>query len=834
MNSSLNPIVFALRHPITMMAAVAALVVGSALAVQRMAMDVFPTLDLPVIYIAQPYTGMDPAQMESQITNYYEGYSIYISGIQHVESKNIQGLSVVKLFFHPGTNMAQAMAETVGYVNRAHANMPPSALPPYILRFDTGSVPIGYLALDCDSDRPIAELQDFALQRVRPVFASLPGVSSPPPAGGNARTIMVNVDPERLHAYHLSPDDVVTALTNGNLVMPSGNLRVQDQMPIVPSNAQVRDPKELANLMVKPDPSHNIYLRDLATIEDTQDTPTGYALVNGKRTVFILVTKRADASTLNVVNALKAAIPRMQDALPQDVHLRYVFDQSPYVTRAMWGVGGEGLLGAVLTGLMVLLFLRDWRSVVVVVLNIPLALMGALTALWVTGQTINIMTLGGLALAVGVLVDEATVEVENIHAQMHGTESVAVAVRRGNSETAVPRLLAMLCILAVFVPMFFMEGSVRNMFTPLALAVSFSMITSYLLSSTFVPVVSVWLLRHHGKHESAAPRRTFFDRVQDGYAWLLQKLLPWRWPVVGAYLGLSALILVGVGSQVGTEIFPRVDTGQFQLRLKAATGTRIELTDEIAKKGRRRKIVSDEAGPGKVDSTVGFVGTTTPNFAINSVYVWTSGPEEAVLRIALKPDSGVRLDELRPRLRKELPEKLGAWLSQRLRKDGLTDEEIAERVAGLRLSFEPADIVNEVMSFGSPTPVEVVVYGVNLDDDRAYAAKVHEEMSKIASLRDLQYGQAMDYPTVRVNLDRERLGQSGVTVADVSRPLLEATSSSRLVIPELLGRPVERHRLPGAGAGPAARDELDGRPRHDADQADAERPDAAARRGQRA
>ena len=247
------------------------------------------------------------------------------------------------------------------------------------------------------------------------------------------------------------------------------------------------------------------------------------------------------------------------------------------------------------------------------------------------------------------------------------------------------------------------------------------------------------------------------------------------------YLAVSALILAGVGSQVGPEIFPRVDTGQFQLRIKAATGTRIERTDEIAKQAL--KIIADTAGPQNVEATVGFVGTTTPNFAINSVYVWTSGPEEAVLRVALKHDSPVRLDDLRPRLRKELPEKLGAWLTERLRKDGLNDDEIAHRIARLRLSFEPADIVNEVMSFGSPTPVEVVVYGTNLAADRAYAAKVHDEMSKITALRDLQYGQAMDYPTVDVQLDRERLGMSGVTVQDVAKPLLEATSSSRVVIP---------------------------------------------------
>jgi multidrug efflux pump subunit AcrB len=507
MSSSFNPIVFALRHPITVMAAVAALAVGAVLAVQRMAIDIFPTLDLPVIYIAQPYGGMSPAQMESQITSFYEGHSLYISGIHHVESKNVQGMALVKLYFHPGTNMAQAMAETIGYANRSKGYVPQGTVPPFIVRFDTGSVPVGYLVLETDDpgQYTMGQLQDLAIYRVRPIFGSLSGVSAPPPIGGNTRAVVVNVDPDKLRSYRLSLDDVVSALNEGNTITPAGNVRVHDQVPMVPINAMVRDPQELGNISLRP--GGDLFLRHVARIEEGSDIPTGYALVNGKRTVYMLITKRADASTLSVVNAVKENLGRMQDSLPSDVHVRFEFDQSPYVKRAMWGVGTEGLLGAALTGLMVLVFLRDWRSVLVVVLNIPLALMGALVALWATGQTINLMTLGGLALAVGILVDEATVEVENIHVQMGLTDSVALAVRRGNTETAVPRLLAMLCIIAVFLPVFFMEGAARNMFVPLALAVGFSMITSYLLSSMFVPVVSVWLLRGKEEAHAKAQRR---------------------------------------------------------------------------------------------------------------------------------------------------------------------------------------------------------------------------------------------------------------------------------------------------------------------------------------
>jgi multidrug efflux pump subunit AcrB len=780
MNSSLNPIVFALRHPITVMSGVGALVVATVLALVRMPMDIFPTLDLPIIYICQPYGGLHPLQMETQITAFLEGHTLYINGLHHVESKTIQGASLIKLHFHPGTNMAQAMAETVGIVNRARGYVPPGTLPPFIVRFDVSNVPIGFLVVDTESNRSAGELSDLVLTRVRPIFSTLQGVSSPPPMGGNSRAIVLSVDPDRLRTYHLSPEDLVAALNSGNVVLPSGNARIRDQMPLVQTNAIVRDPQDLGNIPIKP--GENLYLRDLCTISDSSDTQTGYALVNGRRTVYLTVTKTADASTLAVVNAIRANLPRMQESLPADCKVRFDFDQSPYVTRAMWGVAAEGALGAILTGLMVLLFLRDWRSVLVVVLNIPLALMGAVVALWTTGQTINLMTLGGLALAVGILVDEATVEVENIHSQMERTNSVALAVRRGNHETAVPRFLAMLCVLAVFLPMFFMTGAARNLFVPLALAVGFSMITSYLLSSMFVPVVSVWLLRRvHHDHPEHAARPTFLARVQRVYAGWLAKIMAWRWTLVGGYVVVSGVVLAVSYSRIGSQIFPNVDTGQFLMRVRAATGTRIERTEEIARKAL--DLIGEFAGPENVATTVGYVGVTPPGFSNQTLYLWSSGPEEAILRVALKEDSGVRIEALKARLRDELPTRLGKWLEERLQKDGLSAGEIAQRVAALRLSFGPADVINEVMSFGSPTPVEIVVYGTDQPANLAHAARIKEKLERVLGVRDLQYGQAQDYPTVDVKLDREKIGRSKITVQDVGRALLSATSTSRYVVP---------------------------------------------------
>ncbi len=753
----MNPITFAMRRPFTVMVLVVAVALGSVLAVTRMSIDIFPNLNLPVVYVAQPYGGMDPAQMEGLLTNYYEYHFLYISGIHHVESRNVQGMAVMKLFFHPGTNMAQAMAEVIGYVTRSRAFMPPGTVSPFITRFDAGSVPVGYLVLRSET-KSIGEIQDQALFKVRPMFASLPGVSAPPPFGGNQRTVVVRADPERLRSYAISPDELMTALTNGNTISPSGNVRIGKMMPIVPINSLVRDVKELETIPIRVGSNPSVYLRDVATVQDASDIPAGYALVNGRRAVYILVTKRADASTLSVVRTVKEALPKMQAVLPDDIRVSFEFDQSPTVTNAVRSLATEGALGAVLTGLMVLVFLRDWRSVIVVVLNIPVAICGALVALWLTGQTINLMTLGGLALAIGILVDEATVEIENIHHKMETIPSIASAVRLGNMDTAVPRLLAMLCILAVFLPSFFMQGAAQALFVPLSLAVGFAMVSSYLLSSTFVPVLSTWLLQHR-RSARHAEQRSVFDKGRDAYGRLLARVVALRWLVVPVYLVLTGLVIVGVGRELGLEIFPKVDAGRFQLRMRAPTGMRIEETEKLAL--GVLDTIRDEVGSDNVAISVGYVGLIPSSYPINAIFQWTGGPEEVLLRVALKKGTTVTVEHLKERLRTVL----------------------AEKMPEVRFSFEPADIVSDVMSFGSPTPVEFTVNGPSLADNHAYAEKVRAELEKVPSLRDLHFVQSLDYPTVSVQVDREKAGLSNVSVAEVARSLVAGTSSSRFVVP---------------------------------------------------
>jgi len=775
----MNPINFALRRPITVIVALIALVLSSLIAIRpkqvdqwlktvgvelplkRMPVDIFPALNLPVIYVCQPYGGMDPAQMEGLLTNYYEYHFLYINGIHHVESKNVQGTALMKLQFHPGTNMAQAMAETINYVNRSRAMMPPGTVPPFVMRFDTGSVPVGYLVLSSET-RTAAEITDIGLFKVRPMFAALPGVSAPPPFGGSARAVVLRVEPDKLRAYGVSPDEVVTALTNGNTVSPSGNLRLGDSFPIVPSNAMVKDIKELGNIPIRAGQPPNVYLRDLGEIQDASDLTTGYTIVNGRRAVYILATKRADASTMSVIDEIKNSLPAMQKELPDDIKVSFEFDQSPYVTGAIRSLVSEGILGAVLTGLVVLLFLRDWRSVIVVVLNIPLAILIAIVGLWLCGQTINLMTLGGLALAVGILVDEATVEIENIHVQRSRGQSIAWAVRNGNAQTAVPRLLAMLCTLAVFVPSFFMEGAARELFVPLSLAVGFSMIASYVLSSTFVPVICVWLMKgdHHsdGEHSSSAHS----DNPKSGgsvFSDSVAKLLAARWLLVPSYLVVTLGACWLIGTRLGLEIFPVTNANEFRIRLRAPDGTHIDRTEKYALDVL--DLVKEKVGANNVALTLGYVGTVPPSFPINSVYQFSRGPEEAILRVALKKNSGIRTEAMKEELRRTF----------------------AEAFPKLRVSFEPADIVSEVMSFGASTPIEIAARGGSLPENRDYLKRVEAELAKLPALRDIQMAQALDYPTVEIKVDRERAGLSGTTVSQITRSVVAATSSSRFVVP---------------------------------------------------
>jgi multidrug efflux pump subunit AcrB len=754
----------ALRRPITVLVAVIAVALTAVFAVSRMRADIFPDLDLPVIYVAQPYGGMSPAQMEGYITYYYEYHFLYVNGIESVESKSIQNTSLLKLTFHPGTDMAEALAQTIGYVNRARAFMPPGTVGPFIMRFDAGTVPVGYLVFASES-RSLGEIQDLALNRVRPQFATLPGLTSPPPFGGSQRTIVIRVDPDRLRSYGMSPDEVIRAVSAGNVIMPSGSVNIGEETRISPMNSVVANIDDLLALPIRTGAGPPVSIRDIGTVSDSTDIPTAYALVNGRRAVYIPVTKRPDASTLSVVSAVKANLGRFQALVPDDITVSYELDQSSNVAASLQAVLREAALGALLTGLMVLVFLRDWRSAGIVVVTIPIALLTAVIALWGAGQTINVMTLGGLALAVGILVDEATVAIENIHTHLARGVSVARGVLEASGEVVVPRMLAMLSVVAVFVPSFFMTGVSRSLFVPLSLAVGFSMIASFFLASSLVPVLSVWLLGRRGAASWQSHSDDWVDRLRHRLGQLLHHVAPARWSIVTVYLAMTIGVVAFVGLTLGREIFPAGGISQFQLRFRAPAGTKFESTERLATEVLDE--IKQAAGPNNVEITLGYIGVQPSSYPINTIFLWTGGSHEGVLQVALKPGAGIRLADFEETLRGRF----------------------SERFPTAQFSFEPGDIVNRIMNFGTSTPVEVAVTGPDFAASRTFAAKLRDELARIPALRDLQYGQALDYPAIQVDVNRQMAGQLGVTVDQVGRSFAAATSSSRFVAPNYWADP---------------------------------------------
>jgi multidrug efflux pump subunit AcrB len=749
-------VVRALRRPYTVLVLALTILLSSALAIRRAPADIFPDLGVPVIYVVQPYGGMSPSQMEGQLVGYYEYHFLYIAGIEHIESQSIQGMAMLKLYFHPGTDIAQSMAQVTAMAFRATSFMPPGTLPPFIVRFDAGSIPVGQLVFSSDT-RSDAEIQDQALFKVRPLLATLPGVSAPPPSGGKIRTIEVFVDSQKLRAYHLSPDEVAQQLAKNNLTLPQGNVRVGDKTMIATTNAMVKSVKELADIPLRTGNGPTVFVRDIGRVEDSADVVYNIALVDGRRTVYMPLTKRADASTLDVVANIKAALPAMRAQVPPDIHLDLVFDQSVYVSRSIDGLVFEGALGAILTAIAVLLMLRNLRAALIVIVTIPLSVLAAIVGLRLAGQTINIMTLGGLALSVGILVDEATVAIENIDTHLARGAPSGRAVLDAMREVMAPRFLAMLSVIAVFIPALFMVGIGRALFPPLAMAVAFAMIASYLLSSTVVPVLATWLLR-------AREPRQGKQRIRDGYARLASTIVRARWLAAPAYLAVVIPVVWLVAGGLPTQLFPRADNGQMQVRIRAPAGTRLERTEEIVR--AIDGAVRAEAGADHVALTLANIGSPPWSYPVNGIYVWNAGPQEALMLVSLRggaPSVPVLEDRLRARLQREMPD--------------------------VRVSFEAGDIVSQVLDFGAPTPIDVGVTGAKLDDTRAFAEKLRAALVQMRRLRDVQIRQALDYPTLDVTIDRERAGQLGLSADKIGRSVVDATSSSVLVVPNFWTNP---------------------------------------------
>lgn len=789
----MNLIRTALRKPITILVLVAGLFFFGTNAVRNIKVDIFPDLNLPVIYISHPFGGYTPTQMESFFGKQYVNLLLYVSGVKSIETKNIQGLTLMKLSFYAGTNMAQAAAEVTAFCNRAQVVFPPGSQPPFIIRFDASTLPVGQLVVRSKT-RSNNELLDLANSYVRSSFTSIPGLISPAPFGGSVRSIVIKVDPPLLQAHNLTADQVVTALRVNNQTSPSGNVRIGDYNYITPTNTTIKTLKDFENIPLFKGGVQNIFLRDIATVEDGADVTTSYALVNGKRSVYIPITKSADASTWEVVQNLKKALPRFQALLPDDVELSYEFDQSVYVMNAVKNLMTEGIIGAILTGLMVLLFLGDARGALIVILTIPASIISGVLFLQLFGQTINIMTLSGLALAIGILVDESTVTIENIHQHLDMGKPKALAVWDACKEIAFPKLLILFCILAVFAPAFTMKGIPGALFFPLALAIAFSMLTSYLLSQTFVPVLANWLMKGHHKTpgekkdskgkmpeeeeehtisdelaaceddtwdqkklllEHKGNRLTRFEKFRDRFIRFLERIFPYRKPIVAGYIILVTAAAIFLLNTIGRDVLPKVNSGQLQLRLRTPDGTRIERTEIVLIK--TLDILDSLVGKKNIDITSAFVGSHPPLFSTSPIYLFMSGPQEAVLQVQLSHEYKEDSDDLKERIRKRMSEVL----------------------PDVKLSFEPIELTDKVLSQGSPTPIEVRISGRNKKQNEAYAYLIMDKLKQVNYLRDVQLGQPIKYPAININIDRVKAAQLGVDVSDISRSLIASTSSSR-------------------------------------------------------
>jgi multidrug efflux pump subunit AcrB len=779
----MNIITMALKRPITMIVIFVSLLIFAVLSLIKIPIDIFPKLNLPTIYVVEPYGGMSPQQMEGFFATGLQDQFLYINGIKGIESKSIQGLTMLKLTFYEGTDMSEVASEMSILINRSLKFFPNGALPPLVVRYDASSLPVGELVFSSKT-KSLNEIFELASTRVRPMFASVHGLSATPAMGGNARTVLINIDPEKVREYDVSPDEVVAAIAKGNVMAPSGDIRVGNTMYMTTLNSLEQTVTEFSTIPLKVTGDKTVFVSDVAKVSDGADMRVSYALINGRRSIYIPVVKTADASTWEVVKDLKAHLKEMQSLLPDDVDIKYEFDQSVFVINAVKSLMTEGILGALLTGLMVLLFLRDLRSSLIVIVTIPISILIGCLMLSLAGQTINIMTLSGLALAIGVLVDEATVTIENIHQHIELGKPKARAILDACVEITLAKVLILLCILAVFAPSFLMTGVPRAMFLPLSLSIGFCMIASFVTSQTLVPILCNWFLdeakfagkHHHEFHhhagmtpagdddagkieeleeEKAHPQgMDFFHRLRLGYMNILERIITRKKLYVSLYIGIVVSLAAIAFFFIGKDLLPKVNNGQFQMRLRAMPGTRLERTEE---KVQQALAIIDSTVNGHVEISSAFVGPVGSNYATSNLYVFNTGTDEAVIQVDVEESYKIKTDELKEALRKN----------------------IHHLLPDVTISFEPIDLTEKIMSQGSNNPIEVRVAGKDMAQIETYADSLMDKMKTISELRDVMIQQPLHYPTISIDIDRYKIAQFGLNINNVSNSITAATTSSR-------------------------------------------------------
>jgi multidrug efflux pump subunit AcrB len=759
----------ALQRPYTFLMLAALIVLTGVLAIVNTATDIFPSINIPIVAVIWRYTGLLPEEMADRIVLFSERTAqTVVNDVEHTESQSVNGVAVVKYFFQPRAKRELAFAQITAVAQTQLQASPPGTQPPFILSYDASTVPILQLALSSESI-PEQEIFDLGNNILRTQLATVQGAALPYPYGGKQRQVEVDLDPAALRAHGLSGNDVVTAIGQQNLILPAGTQKIDTKEYFVKLNASPTEIEQMNGLPVKTINGSVVYVRDVAHVRDGYAPQTNIARVDGKRAVVMNVLKTGDASTIDVINGINAKLGPARATLPPDLKVEALSDQSLFVRAAISGVVRESVIAAALTGLMILLFLGSWRSTLIITVSIPLSILASIACLAALGETINIMTLGGLALAVGILVDDATVTIENINYQLEQGKDVEAAILDGAHQIALPALVSTLSICIVFIPMFFLSGIARYLFVPLAEAVVFAMLASYLLSRTLVPTMANYLLEKHEQEQAHRSGRGFlvrfqrgfeqrFERLRHGYRALLAGALDggMRFAMLFlAAMAVTALLAFPLGPLpgLGQDFFPSVDAGQLKLHFRAAAGTRIEQTAILADRVER---TIREAIPSKqITSVVDILGL--PYSGINLSYSTSApvGPGDADIFINLaKKHSSVE------KYRRDLRLKL------------------ASTYPGVQFAFQPADIVSQILNFGLPSPIDVQISGANIQANEAYAKQLLKKMQYIAGAVDLHIQQQQDYPQLNVDVDRTKAQLVGLTQQNIASNLLVSLSGS--------------------------------------------------------
>jgi multidrug efflux pump subunit AcrB len=758
----------ALSRPYTFLVLAILLLLLGPLAIYRTPTDIFPSINIPVVSVIWTYNGLPPDEIGERIVGYFErALTTTVNDIEHIESESLLGVGIIKIYFQPTVNVDLALSQVTAIGQTMLKNFPQGTTPPQVLTYNASTVPVLQLVL---SSVKLSEqaLNDLGNNFLRTQLAVVQGAALPYPYGGKVRQIQVDLDPAAMQTYGISPADVNNAIGAQNLILPAGTEKIADYEYFIKLNSSPDVANELNNMPIKTTNGGVLYIRDVAHVRDGFAPQTNIVRVNGVRAVLMNVQKTGNASTLDIVNQVKSLIPKIKDSMPPELDLSMISDQSLFVKAAIHGVIGEGVLAAILTGLMILLFIGSWRSTLIIVISIPLSILSSLIMLWSLGETINIMTLGGLALAVGILVDDATVTIENINWNLEQGKEVEQAILDGAQQIAIPALVSTLCICIVFLPMFFLRGVAHFLFVPLAEAVIFAMLASYFLSRTLVPTLAkYWLHKQAGPIDhDVKPTQSanFLVRFQQEFSWhfesmrhryhsLLEKTLKNSRVFVAIFslfLLISLLVLV---PWIGEDFFPSVDAGQLKLHLRAPAGTRVEETAKIA--DQVDDIIRGVIPAAQLDSIVDNIGLPISGINLSYGNSGTIGPQDADILVSLKPGHSPTPDyvrQLRTKLNQTMP--------------------------GVSFAFLPADIVSQILNFGLPAPINIQVMGFNLDKNRRYAEMLLEQVKHIPGIVDARTRQSFNYPELFVSVDRSLAQELGFSQYDIASDLLISLSGS--------------------------------------------------------